>query len=211
MTETLEQFDDIEYEFVNTLATHEQSWARKTPMDWLVPGKKYRGKTYREVMKTRDGRKYLKFWRDMKPVEFPDQTEEQKQSNADFRQKHITNIDECFKVYDHFLNLESRVRNLKRRVGCARTESSDMDAKRIEQVRLRQDEVPKESSNTQQDEKKSPTLPTPSPTLTDTSNILLNTTSLSSHPAPKRTCVPEEDVACSHSDEESKKKPRKRY
>jgi len=120
--ETYETFGDVEHEFEKM---YEWKPQRKSSLEWLVPGKKYRGKTYREVMQTKEGRNYLKFWRDMKPIEFPDQTEEQKRSNIEFREKHVANIDECFSLYEQFLTLESRLRGIKRRIEKLDSEKKD--------------------------------------------------------------------------------------
>jgi hypothetical protein len=112
-------FGDIEYEFYDDevqVGSKSERYYGKLPLDWKVPGKKFAGKTYRDVMQTREGRRYLQWWRDQPAYEFSDSTPEQKESNRDFKKKHVANIDACFKLYDEFLTLEGNLRGKKRKV-----------------------------------------------------------------------------------------------
>jgi len=109
----VESFGDVDYEFYSYDAP--QQFNGKFPLDWKAPGKKYKGKTYREVMQTREGRQYLQWWRDQPAYEFKDATPEQKEYNTDFKKKHVANIDACFKVYDQFLAMEANIRGKKRK------------------------------------------------------------------------------------------------
>jgi hypothetical protein len=104
----------------------------KQPLEWKVPGKKYKGMTYLQVMQTRQGRQYLKWWRDQPMHEFEDSTPEQKEQNADFKKKHVENIDKCFEVFDKFVAVERDNRTKKRK-------SPERDAK--------SDDVPTTNTN----------------------------------------------------------------
>ncbi len=75
----------------------------KHALDWKCPGKKYNGKTMREVMQTRKGRDYLKFYRSLElPVKHDDESQEDFFSRMDYRLKHNENIDKCFERFENF-------------------------------------------------------------------------------------------------------------
>jgi len=115
-------FGDVYYGDDKTYTT-----TQKQPLEWKVPGKKYKGMTYLQVMQTRQGRQYLKWWRDQ-PNHFEDETPEQKQQNEDFKKKHVANIDACFEVFDKYVAMERDARSKKRKSSEGDASSSDVPA-----------------------------------------------------------------------------------
>ncbi len=82
----------------------EQYPSSKDHMDWKVPGQKFKGQTYRDLMATREGRQYLAWWYGLD------------HKDNEFVVKHRGIIDECFERFDTALVAEEQRRGCKRTV-----------------------------------------------------------------------------------------------
>jgi len=79
-----------------------ESHDSQPPLQRIVQWGKYKGQTYHKVMYTRAGREYLRWWSGL-----PD-------DGTDFRKRHVQNINECFQIYDRFVEQEYSRKNIKR-------------------------------------------------------------------------------------------------